>query len=167
MRRVLLPLGGVVALLVMLGPSVIADDNDEFSARMSGYQETPQTLSTAASGRIRIEIDDDQIEFRMSYSGLEGTVLFAHIHFGAPDTTGGVSAFLCGGGSKPDPCPQSGTVSGTITAADVIGPTGQGIEPGAIGELIQAMRAGVTYANIHSSKWPGGELRGNLQGDDD
>ena len=59
-------------------------------------------------------------------------------------------------------CPQSGTVSRTATANDVIGPAGQGIEPGAFEELVAAMRAGHTYANVHSAKWPGGEIRAQI-----
>ena len=56
-----------------------------------------------------------------------------------------------------------------LDAADVIGPNGppamQGIEPGAIGELVAAIRAGHTYVNVHSSKWPGGEIRAQIRGD--
>ena len=58
----------------------------------------------------------------------------------------------------------------------MIGPTGQGIEVGNLGEILAAMRAGHAYANVHSSKWPGGEIRAQLttrggghhdEGDDD
>jgi hypothetical protein len=45
----------------------------------------------------------------------------------------------------------------------VIGPTGQGIAPGEYGELLRAIRSGVTYANVHSSKHPGGEIRAQLE----
>jgi hypothetical protein len=48
------------------------------------------------------------------------------------------------------------------SAADVIGPTTQGIEPGAFAELVRAMRAGVTYTNVHSTKFPAGEIRGQI-----
>ena len=88
-------------------------------------------------------------------------MIFAHVHFGNRSIAGGISAFLCGGGSKPR-CPQFGTVTGTITAADVIGPATQGIEAGAIAELIRAMRAGETYANVHSTKFPAGEIRAQI-----
>jgi hypothetical protein len=73
-----------------------------------------------------------------------------------------VSAFLCGGGDKPPCPPQSGTIVGTIDPADVIGPANQGIAPGEFAELVTAMRAGVTYANVHSSKFPNGEIRGQI-----
>ena len=69
-----------------------------------------------------------------------------------------------GGGGKPA-CPANGTVTGTVTAADVIGP-GRGIDPGEFGELIRAMRNGATYANVHSPTYQPGEIRGNIRRDD-
>jgi CHRD domain-containing protein len=70
--------------------------------------------------------------------------------------------FLCGGGSKPA-CPASGTVTGTIVPADVIGPSGQGIAAGEFAELVRAIRNGATYANLHTEMFPGGEIRGNIR----
>jgi CHRD domain-containing protein len=50
----------------------------------------------------------------------------------------------------------------------VIGPNNQGLEPGAFDELVRAMRAGFTYANVHSNRFPAGEIRGQIKpGDDD
>jgi len=118
-----------------------------------------RTSAIDADGRLGP--GDASPDLTLTISPLTGSVLFAHVHFGARGTSGGVAAFLCGGGSKP-PCPQSGTVTGTITAADVIGPAAQGIEPGAMAELIRAMRAGETYANVHSSKFPAGEIRAQI-----
>ena len=60
-------------------------------------------------------------------------------------------------------CPTpSGTVTGTVTAANVIGPAGQGIDPGQFAELVAAIRAGATYVNVHSVKYPGGEVRAQV-----
>jgi hypothetical protein len=50
-------------------------------------------------------------------------------------------------------------------AADVIGPTAQGIEPGALRELIAAIRAGKTYVNVHTTKWTAGEIRSQITHD--
>jgi hypothetical protein len=103
------------------------------------------------------------IQYALSYANLEGTANVAHIHFGQRGVAGGISAFLCGGGGKPA-CPPAGTVTGMVTAADIIGPAAQGIEPGQFLELVRAMRAGVTYANVHSlPQWPQGEIRGQIR----
>lgn len=79
-----------------------------------------------------------------------------------------LSAFLCGGSTKPAPCPYpSGTVTGTIVPADIVGPSGQGIEAGSWNELVRAIRAGHTYANLHTTpRWPGGEIRGQIHNND-
>ena len=150
--------------LVVAGSALAAGGNKTMlkADPLTGYQEGAG-VSTIASGSFEATIDEDAstIDYTLSYSGLEAPVLFAHIHFGNRFTSGGVSAFLCGGGSKPA-CPQQGTVTGTVTAADVIGPTAQGIEAGAFAELVRAMRAGVTYTNVHSTKFPAGEIRGQI-----
>jgi CHRD domain-containing protein len=164
--------GFVMTSLLCMGSAVRADDDDrsQFKARLTGYEEVPP-VSTGASGRFRARIADDQgsIDFELTYGGIEGgNVLFAHIHVGQRGVNGGVSAFFCGGGGRPA-CPTpGGTVTGTILPANVLGPGGaQQIPPGALNELIAAMRAGVTYANVHSTVSPGGEIRGQVRGDDD
>jgi hypothetical protein len=48
----------------------------------------------------------------------------------------------------------------------VIGPNGQGIEPGSFAEILRAMRAGHAYANIHTTRWAGGEIRGQINNED-
>ncbi len=106
------------------------------------------------------------IEWSLSYRGLEGTVQQAHIHIGGPSQSGGISVFLCSnlgnGPAGTQACPASGKVSGTIRAADVIGPAGQGIAAGELRELVAAVRAGAAYVNVHSTLYPGGEIRTQL-----
>ena len=55
-------------------------------------------------------------------------------------------------------------MTGTLEADDVIGPADQGIAAGEFSELVAAIRAGATYANVHSTKYPGGEIRAQLAG---
>jgi hypothetical protein len=74
--------------------------------------------------------------------------------------------FLCGGGGKP-PCTQatSGMATGTIIAADIVGPAAQGIPPapnGSFADVIRAIRTHNAYANLHSTMFPGGEVRGEV-----
>jgi hypothetical protein len=156
----------IFAVPVVLAAATFAFAGDggksHFTAGMGGYQEIA-TVSTAGNGSFEAELDGDAINFTLTYSDLEGgAVLFAHIHLGARDTNGGVIAFLCGGGGKPACPPAPATVTGTITAADIIGPGGQGIAAGQFDEVVRAVRAGVVYANVHTTFWPGGEIRGQV-----
>ena len=150
------------------GPDRIKDSK-HFEARLDGYQETP-AISTTGWGTFRADlVGQDTIHYVFHYEALTGgNSLFAHVHFGQKSVAGNVSFFLCGGSTKPTPCPNgSGTVEGDVRAADVIGPSGQGIEPGSFGEILQAMRAGVAYVNIHTQTYTTGEIRGQIYGTDD
>lgn len=153
------------------------------SANLHPFNEVASVSSTA-SGRFEARINDnDTITYTLSYSGLEGDVLQAHIHFGQRGVNGGISVFLCtnlgNGPAGTQACPPApATITGTITAADV-SPAGlsatapaiaQGLGTGEFPELVRAIRAGKTYANVHSTKFPGGEARGQIgqsEGHDD
>jgi CHRD domain len=141
--------------------------------RLSGYAEDP-AVSTMASGGFWLEIDekDQELRYVLHYTGLEGTVTQAHIHFGDKHQSGGISAYLCSnlgnGPAGTQACPEApGKVTGTLTAANVIGPEAQGIAPGEMAELIAAIGVGTAYVNVHSTKFPAGEIRSQLEDDDD
>ena len=141
-----------------------------FHERLSGYQEDPLVLSTTGSGRFQAEIGakDQEISYRLSYSDLEGDVTQAHIHLGGRAQSGGIIVFLCSnlgnGPAGTQACPPApATVTDTLRPQDIVGPAGQGIDAGEFGELVQAMRSGVTYTNVHSSKYEGGEIRAQLR----
>jgi hypothetical protein len=168
-------LGSVVAVLVALGAASFAvasgggknGNDDQSVARLAGFQEVP-ALNGAGRAMVRLDLAADHIDFRLDYSGLSGPPAVAHVHIGQRGVNGSVSFFLCGGGSKP-PCPAAteGSISGTVVAADVLGPVGQGFTPGDLASVLTAIRAGVAYANMHTAKFPGGEIRGQLSGHDD
>ena len=160
--------GGAYAVSAAVqGPGEPPQTKD-FKAELNGYQETPAVSSTGF-GEFRAKlVDDTTLHYVFTYGGLEGgNSLFAHVHFGTRYVAAGVSFFLCGGSTKPDPCPNvEGTVEGDVTPADVIGPNGQGIEPGSFNEILRAMRAGTAYVNIHTTRWAGGEIRGQINNED-
>ena len=167
---------GVAALAAVLvaGTVAVAGGGDSIREELTGYEETLVAVSTTGNGSFRARIDEGQqeISYRLRYADLEGTVSQAHIHFGARAQSGGISVFLCtNGGNGPagtQLCPAApATVTGTIRPVDVIGPAAQGITAGQFAELVDAIRAGVTYVNVHSSLYPGGEIRAQLEGDDD
>ncbi len=171
----------VFAVLVtsLFSAPVLAHGKHTFATTLSGYNETPATLNSPGSGNFvaKISKDESSISYALTYSNLPTDVLQAHIHFGRPALAGGVALFLCtnltppAGVPTPPPCPiTSGTVTGTLTANDVIAVPGQGIDAGAAGfaEVIKALRNGAAYANVHTTQRPGGELRGPLgKADDD
>lgn len=163
-----------VAALALLGAAGSAFADDGPSTRLKGYEEVPAVSSTG-TGRFKAKIDKDNgiLSYELSFSGLEGDVRQAHIHFGQRGVNGGITLWLCQSASNPSPtplktptCPQAGTVSGVLSAADVIGPAGQGIAATEFAEVLAAIRAGVAYVNVHSTKHPGGEIRGQLRDDD-
>ena len=163
MRRLVLTLSLAVALLAAIAASaaVAHNDNGKGKARLDGWQEVPAN-STTGEGSFRVRVRSDGIHYTLRYEDLEANSLFAHIHFAQPNVNGGIIAFLCGGGDKP-PCPaREGTVEGVIDMADIIGPAGQGIAAGELREAVRALRKGFVYANVHTSMFPGGEIRGQV-----
>jgi len=175
-RTTLLALG---ILLVCTSATTFTDDGGrkKIDVRLSGYEETLVALSTPGNGRFkaRINKDETEIAWELSYGDLVANVTQAHIHFGARAQTGGVSVFLCtnlsngpaGTQTCPNSAPENNPLTGTATAANVIGPSAQGIAAGEFAELLAAIRAGAAYVNVHSMTYPGGEIRAQLPGDHD
>ena len=143
-------------------------------ADLSGYQEIP-TLSSPATGTAdnQISKDGESVSYTLTYEGIGTNVRFAHIHLGRPAFSGSIMVFLCNNGAPPagvplpPACPQgSGTVSGTLSAADVgAGAASQGVAAGEFSEFVDALRAEAAYVNVHSDAFPPGEIlwAGHLQ----
>jgi hypothetical protein len=174
-RRTKLSAVLAAGLLTALVAPVSAGD-DKVKTKLSGYDETPLTISSTGSGefKARIHHDGTAIDYELTYRDPESAVTQAHIHFGRPAITGQIVLFLCTnltppvGVPLPQLCPAApATLTGTLTAADVIARPTQGIDAGATGfaEMLQAIQAGAAYANVHTVGFPSGEIRGTLRGD--
>ena len=175
MRRLVVSIAIVV--LVSAATVVLAQGGfKRISEFLTGYEETAASgggaVSTTGHGTFKAQIsnDESQIQWELSYDDLEGAVQQAHIHFGQKAITGPISVFLCTNlgngpaGTQPCPAPPA-TISGTITATDVTNLANErGISAGELDELIAAIRAGATYVNVHSTRWPGGEIRSQIDG---
>jgi hypothetical protein len=164
----LLALSAAVAAATLAAPVAA----QTVHARLSGYQEVP-AVSSPGSGNFTAKIDRraGTIFYELEYKGLQGEVTQAHIHLGQHGVSGGISVWLCGTAANPGPagtpiCPagNSGVVNGALMALNVVGPAGQLIAAGEFEELVEAIHAGVTYANVHSSVLPLGEIRGQIGG---
>ena len=169
----LAPIAVLLAIPVLMDVAHAEGKKRSLKAGLEGVNEPP-VVSTTGSGefRARISRDDTSFEYALSFQDLEGDVTQGHIHVGQRSVNGGISVWLCGTTALPGPAgtpscggPRAGSATRTVTAADVIGPAGQGIAAGEFAELLTLMRAGLTYANVHSTRNTGGEIRGQIKSD--
>jgi len=158
-------------LLAVLTAADASADRRQIRAELHDIEEVP-ALSTNGRGVLRATLSNDgqSLDYELSYEDLQGEVAQAHFHLGQRGVNGGIAIFLCtnlgNGPAGTQPCPPSpGTISGTVSAADVIGPAGQGVGPGEWEEVVRAIRKGVAYVNVHTDLFPGGEVRGQLRVD--
>src|SRR6266404_124684 len=171
MKTKCLAVAAVLAICMaalVVGVNADEESSAKLRATLKGFNETPAN-STPASGSFRATVGGDSITFELKYSGLVADSLFAHIHLGQKNVAGGVMIFFCDNSNpshSPRTCPAR---AGTVTAADVIGPNGQGIAPGEFSKVLEAIHSGVSYVNVHSTKFSAGEIRGQVRvpGEDD
>jgi aldose sugar dehydrogenase len=131
-------------------------------AKLSGANEVPPVDSRATGQAIfRPGKDGHSLAFRLIVANIKD-VTQAHIHLGGPGVNGSVVAWLYPEGPPAQLIPgRFGGVlaEGTITAADLVGPlAGQPLSA-----LLEAMRAGEAYVNVHTSPHPAGEIRGQIR----
>ena len=160
-----------------------SEGNRKFREFLTGLNEAPAVVSTTATGTFRAEISSDEtaINYTLTFNNLEGDVRQAHIHIGLPQNSGGIVLWLCDSEQNPSPVAstpacnsndpldlRNGTVSGTLTQADVQSLAANGIAgptattAGEFAEVVALVRAGKTYANVHSVKFGAGEIRSQL-----
>jgi hypothetical protein len=169
--KLALALGAVAALSIAVVAIAAATGDHGIREKLSGYQEVP-ALSTTGHGKFRATIDrkDQEIHYRLTFSGLETAATQSHIHFENRTNNGPIVVFLCSNLGNGPPgtqaCPPNGgTITGTIRPADVLGGAGGaavGLASGEFDELVRAIKAGATYVNVHSTGRTGGEIRAQL-----
>lgn len=164
----------VLLSFAVLGAALVYGQNfNRLRGLLSGEEEVPVVVTTGnGTFRATISRDESRIDYELSYSDMQSTVSQAHIHVGQRNVNGGISVWLCGNPQGPpapitppagtQACPPSGTITGTITAANVVGPASQGVTNGELDDLITAIRDGNTYVNVHTAVSPGGEIRSQI-----
>ena len=156
---------------------------EKFSTTLSGFEEigglgAGETGAILSDGAATLDLDLNRGAQTLTFTlrlngGFTTPVTQSHIHFGKVHVAGGIIVFFCS--NLPNPpagtqaCPTStGTVTGTIHAADVVGPTGQNVSAGDFDALADALESNTAYANVHTMKFPAGEIRGQIhRGDRD
>src|SRR5258708_19907658 len=153
----------LIALCCGVAMAASDDDDNTFRATLRGINETPGPVATQATGSFTATLSSDgsTLSYTVKYANLNAQVTQSHIHFGLTKEMGGIMVWLCQTAAAPapatdpgvPPCPDttSGTVSGTVTAANVVGPNSQGITPGAaFAKVSHPIPQAASSANVHS-----------------
>jgi CHRD domain len=126
-----------------------------FTAELSGGNELPP-VNTDANGTITIQGNNQSLNYQLALSGISN-VTGAHIHFGDEDENGKVVLALLKFISPPGI--EVETLGRNFTDADVQGPlAGLPLE-----QLMGFMGNGSTYVNVHTTDFPLGEIRGQIE----
>lgn len=172
--------GALLAAFLLLLWSVPANAQ-EFFAKLSGFQEVGglgagETGAILSQGEATLKLTLDKtaqtLTYTLTYSFPAGSaVQMSHIHFGKEHVAGNIIVYFCTNSTPPPapaavppPCPTpSGTVTGTITAPDVTAKAAlQNITAGDFAALVSALTSDTAYANIHTTAYPAGEIRGQI-----
>jgi hypothetical protein len=98
--------------------------------------------------------------YKLIVANIEG-VFMAHIHLAPAGENGPVAVWLYP--DAPPPAPISGDLNGvlaegSISAADLVGP----LSGNTLNELVEQIRSGNAYVNVHTAANRGGEVRGQI-----
>lgn len=165
MKRFLL--AGVVTVSMALGVAAVsatatASPHDRnFTAHLSGTEEVHPVV-TQATGHAVFQLDRDgtTLRYRLIVANIED-VTMAHIHRAPAGQNGGVVAWLYPDAPPPHLIPGrfSGVLAtGTITADNLVG----ALAGMSLADLVEDFRSGNAYVNVHTSAYPGGEIRGQI-----
>ncbi len=155
--RLVLPL----ALLLLVGTPALAQEGVlVFRADLSGAEEVPPH-ATDTTGAARFIVNQDRSSIEFSLDIRNGTdilgVAGAHLHCAPAGMNGSVIMFLVG--SAAGGFDGRLEVRGTLNQGNVINASCGATLP----EIVQSMRDGNVYVNVHSVAHPGGEVRGQLR----
>jgi hypothetical protein len=139
-----------------------AGGNRNFRTHLTGAEEVPPA-DTRAQGQAIFQVSRDgtEIRFKVKLANIQN-VRMAHIHLAPAGENGPIVVWLRPSGPPPEPIPGrfSGVYAeGTITEANLVGL----LAGASLQDLIDEMRAGNTYVNVHTDQYPGGEVRGQIR----
>ena len=186
MKRIIM-VGAAVIAVASSGLAFSDDGAAKFSEVLNGLKEAPQIVLTTGTGTFEASINKDgsEIDYVLTFENLKSDARQAHIHLGWPQSNGSVVLWLCdsdGPGLPASPvastplCSQNsapgdiknGRVEGTLTAADLVAVPANGIAGSAdFGNVVAAIRSGLTYVNVHTANIGAGEIRSQLSRGDE
>jgi hypothetical protein len=156
-----------LAVVLVLGLSSMGCNNategkEFFQADLAGSNEVPPR-DTGATGACGFVVTGNRVNFSIYTRGLSAPVVGAHIHLAPAGTNGPVRVPFIGpnlAGTNtvtPFAAPDNGIlIENSFGASDVTG----GLS---LDDVLNAMRSGGAYCNIHTTAFPGGEVRGQIR----
>lgn len=151
-----------IALSCLAAAGAMAQPERNFRAHLSGAEEVPPA-ATNAQGQATFQMTRDgmAMRFQLNVANIEN-ITMAHIHLAPFGTNGPVVAWLYPAGPPAQLIPgrSQGVLSaGVVTDANLVGPlAGQ-----TLADLLAEMASGNAYVNVHTSQFPGGEVRGQIR----
>jgi hypothetical protein len=168
-------LGMLVAAAALASPAMSSSGTEEFRAFLVGFNEIGElnaetgAIFSQGFGTLDLKLDrtSQTLTFTLKFQNLSSPVTQAHIHFGKVHTPGGVMVFFCSNlATAPagtQPCPANGgTVTGTLTAANLLAIASQNVPAGDFTAITDALLTDTAYANVHTTNFPAGEIRGQV-----
>lgn len=152
-----------VALVVGLAAGACdsaTDDSTFFQATLAGSNEVPPSGS-AGTGTCGFQLTGDTISYSIEAHGLSN-VIGAHIHIGAAGANGPVRVVLFPfpGGPVIDTANPAASVDGVLKAGEF---NNSHVTGGlTFNDIVSNMQSGNAYCNVHTTRNPGGEIRGQI-----
>jgi hypothetical protein len=157
---------GLAAVLVVglssLGCNDATEGKEIFQADLAGANEVP-ARDTGATGACGFVVTGNRVDFSIFTRGLSAPVVGAHIHIAPAGTNGPVRVPFIGpnlAGTNtvtPFVAPDPGIlIENSFGPSDVTG----GLS---LDDVLNAMRSGNAYCNVHTTNFPGGEVRGQIR----
>jgi hypothetical protein len=138
---------------------MVFEGGDQFAAALGGGQEVPPVMTSAGAMAQFVLNADGSLAYELRATGPIQNATASHIHLGARAQNGPVVAFLFHPASSQNFESGDLIASGTIHDSDIIPQPGFS---GTVSNLVERMRQGRAYANLHTTAHPGGEIRGQI-----
>jgi len=143
-RKLLIGIASAAVLVLAVGSAALAASaaSTHLKATLNVAQEVPKPSVKApgGTGTFTATLTGTKLTWKLTFKGLSGKAVAAHIHLGKPGKAGGVAVSLCG------PCASGVSGKATLSSAQK-----------------KAILGGGTYVNVHTAKNAGGEIRGQIK----
>lgn len=142
---------GIAALALGLAAPAVAAPPDP-TIRLNNQQETTDATGRG-TGTFTWSIDGSELCYTLTVKNLTTAPFAAHLHPGARKVAGPAAVGLL------TPPGATSSSSGCITAVE--GATGQALSTEELASIRDDARS--WYVNVHTTTFPGGEIRGQLR----